>query len=484
MAKITEIFNLNKSQYEIDFVNIDPETDTELFIDPYWLSRQENEFAIVCDTLIKSFFTKLISLIKNNEMRQAIALCSHLKESSDICLGYSKKRGTLGSGMGPDIIRDFCYALKRSTAVENDLLVNIEDAKIFLENIDVDRISDMVANIIRKPLLEYTIQQCNNYNIPMTEAHSNFFWEGKTLTWERVNIKQLIVNGKHLLLVPKNIVADSNKYTSLNFLQHYILNALQEQHLQQKSVLVQKRKDGTEYVTKKSIRALLEGENIVLDKGFCEQFAVENPEVFELFKNEIISKYIKNIEKVKQDKLAEIKQNAEILKAELAVLKPGRKDEKKYQDLIFDIINFLLGDKISNPSKEVKIHDGRKRVDILCLNSSTSGILKEIIEIYRLCLTVIMFECKNYSNDISNPEVDQLAGRFSPLRAQCGFLVFRQINDKELLYKRCQDTYRDHRGLIIPLSDEDIIKMLQAIIDGENKFDSIIRAKIMKIVKN
>ena len=78
------------------------------------------------------------------------------------------------------------------------------------------------------------------------------------------------------------------------------------------------------------------------------------------------------------------------------MLKPGRKDEKKYQDLIFDIINFLLGDKISNPSKEVKIHDGRKRVDILCLNSSTSGILKEIIEIYRLCLTVIMFECKNY----------------------------------------------------------------------------------------
>ena len=156
MARITEIFNLNKTQYEIDFIDIDTQFDTQMFIDPYWISKQDNEFTIRCDSLIKSFFTQLIRLIKENKMQKALKLCENLRESSDVCLGYAKQRGTSGSGMGPAIIRDFCFALKRSVAVEKDILVNIEDVKVFLENIDVDRISDMVAKIIRKPLLEYT----------------------------------------------------------------------------------------------------------------------------------------------------------------------------------------------------------------------------------------------------------------------------------------------------------------------------------------
>ena len=95
-----------------------------------------------------------------------------------------------------------------------------------------------------------------------------------------------------------------------------------------------------------------------------------------------------------------------------------------------------------------------------------------------------MFECKNYTNDVANPEIDQLAGRFSPTRAQSGFLVFRKIENYDLLIKRCQDTYRDQRGLIIPLTDDDIVEMLQSVIEGENKFDSVVRRKIMEVVKN
>ena len=70
--KIIEIYNLNKTQYEVDFINIDTEFDTQMFIDPYWISKQDNEFTIRCDSLIKSFFTQLITLIKENKISQGM----------------------------------------------------------------------------------------------------------------------------------------------------------------------------------------------------------------------------------------------------------------------------------------------------------------------------------------------------------------------------------------------------------------------------
>jgi hypothetical protein len=80
---------------------------------------------------------------------------------------------------------------------------------------------------------------------------------------------------------------------------------------------------------------------------------------------------------------------------------------------------------------------------------------------------MIMVECKNYSKDPANPELDQLAGRFSINRGQLGMLLYRSVEDYGRLCARCRDAAQDGRGFMLALGDEQVTEFLELIADGQ-----------------
>lgn len=476
--RISERFGLGKSQYELDFVDIDTNIDMPLFLDPYYISKQEFPLAEESFRSLKSYFEFLLKLLRQGKKEEARELFGYLGEPNEICLGMSKGVPA-GHGMGLMDANKIFKSLVKSKAFETGLMEDIEDCRIFVPNVDRDKVSDMTANIIRKQLIKYTQEQCELWGIPLTDGvASGHFWESKSKAWENSYTKMLVIDGKKYILVPKRIVSFSKHYTSEEYLQHFVLSYMQSEHLRLNSPLVRERKDKSRYVTKKDIKELdlkLNG----VDKERLAEFTVKYPDVFADFKKKTIEK----ISTISNEEISEIKVSDVIgyLKQKLIGIPVGNKHATEYHHTILGIMELLFYPSLAMPTIEQEIHNGRKRIDIVFDNCAEKGFFKRLLD--DMPCRYIMIECKNYKNDIKNPELDQLAGRFSPNRGKFGISACRKIDDLDLYLMRCADTYKDDRGLIIPLTDDDFLQMLGSFENsGSDKWEEILQKRYHDVV--
>lgn len=474
--KISELFGLKKSQHELDFVDVDIDFDTPLFLDPYFIAKNDFPIAYEAHLSLRSYFECLLRALRENRMTDAEELFSHLGESNEICLGFSRRKPQ-GKGMGPSDASKIFNSLKDSPALQSGIMEDIEDFRIFVDNVDKDKMSDMTANIIKKQLIEYTQSQCAVWGIDlMPSVPSGFYWDRSSNTWENCYTEMLIANGRKILLVPKRLVSFSSEYTPQKYMQHFVLHFLQNEQLHLNGPLVQRRKDKrTFYVTKKSIREYKHLGNAV-DKKWLADFTEKHPDIFENFRKETRSK----ISAVSNEEISEelIQPICSFLIDRLKSIPTGSDNATIYHRTIVGILELLFYPYLCNPVIEHEIHDGRKRIDIVCDNCAESGFFFRLCNTHGIPSRFIMIECKNYSRDIENPEVDQIAGRFSPNRGQMGIIACRSADDLNKLIDRCSDTYTDSRGLILPLVDDDFCKLLKYKAEGnEQAIDDFLQSR-------
>lgn len=365
--KISERFNLNKTQFELDFVDVDTDCDTRLFLDPYFISKCDFPFARNAHDTLRSYFENLLALLRGNHMEVAEEVFSHLGETNDICLGMSRGRPG-GRGMGPEDTRRIFERLLESRALTTGVMEDLEDFRIFVPNVDKDKVSDMTANIIRKHLIEYTQNQCNLLEIPLQEnVPSGMYWESINLQWQNEYTQRLVINSVPILLVPKRIVSFSDKYTQGIYRQHFVLNFLKNEHLRLQSPLVMKRKSGEGYVTKKSV---LEDEP-TMSKEYLVRFTQRHPEIFQDFKQSV-GTLIKSVDGNVNEEINADNVSVALIDA-LSSMPAGSETASTYHQLMIGILEFLVYPNLSSPKKELEIHEGRKRIDIAFNNSAETG---------------------------------------------------------------------------------------------------------------
>jgi len=163
----------------------------------------------------------------------------------------------------------------------------------------------------------------------------------------------------------------------------------------------------------------------------------------------------------------------------VVALSPGIADAGRYVDAIERFFTAALYPTLRCPRKEVPINDGRKRIDLSYTNDATDGCFGWLQRNH--ASGNIFFECKNYSHEVANPELDQLAGRFSPTRGRVGFLVCRSVEDKGRLYGRCRDLAIGKQEFIIPLEDADLIEFVDAWQNGNDSVFAFFKTRFDKV---
>lgn len=480
--KISNLMGLKKSQYELDFYDFDASMDTFKFFDPYYISKSDNAFLKECNEYITSFFNNFLYFLENGYEAQALALFSHLGEMNEICLGMSKGTPT-GKGVGSIDAQKIFKAIKESVAFKNGTINTIADLRLFIYGIDKDKVSDMVANIIKIPLIEYTKTQCQLYNIALTHSETGYFWD-KT-KWDRKLDDLLIINNKVYYLYPCELITSAKYFSANEFFRNYILDYLQQKHLSENSHLVRETRDRNgkivnRRVFKKDIINDIERKGEVINKDWFSRFAKENPEVYKRFNSDIINKITEEpVIIINQEELNSI---IDTLIQELRSIQPGSGNATNYHHLISGILELLFFSYIAHPRIEQIIHEGRKRIDIVFDNIAENGFFFLLGTTYNIPCSQIMVECKNYSKDISNPEIDQMSGRFSAKRGKYGIICCRNIENKAAFAQREKDTFHDDRGLIFHLDDTDIINLLTDRKKGI-KPDDFLTSKYFEIIK-
>jgi hypothetical protein len=145
----------------------------------------------------------------------------------------------------------------------------------------------------------------------------------------------------------------------------------------------------------------------------------------------------------------------------------------------------LFSPSLRDGRVEQEIHDGLKRVDIWFKNWDGPRSFFGWLVMHQFKCANVVAECKNYSVDPENAEVDQLGMRFSPARGQVGFLVAPEFTDRDEVVERCRTVARDGHGYIVPLDYDDLEVLVDAKAQGENsladelinRFNEVIEVK-------
>jgi len=471
--RFSEYFDLPQDG-EYDFVDIYAHQDIPLFLDPFGISAMGTKWSTECENQIATYFQYLIDSIRNGDKKSTSKLLGALHEVDEVGLGYSTGVSK-GRGIGKKQAQEIQDAFETSAAAKSGDIKDIADCALMIPGVNRDKISDITANILKRKLIEFTQRQCKEHNIPLKKVPVSAF-DYKKFEFLSYYSELPVINGRPKILLPITAVRQDPELSKDKYYRKFVLEFLKAEHEHAGDSLASVLKNGKVIVRIADLKA-----KYPLKNDFLYTFSKENPQILEKYKAELRRSASTNSKAVLTPirKILNVKERLEIL----STIIPGNQDASRFHDFAFSNLIHIFSDRLSNPTKERTINDGRKRVDIVFDNNDQKGFFHKLNSLYHIQCPKVFVECKNYTKDMKNPELDQLFGRFSSTRGKFGLIVCRSIENKKDIIARCKDFVNSNQSYIIVLEDSDITELLKyRDKKNENGIDNFMARKFDELI--
>ncbi|WP_152567688.1 restriction endonuclease [Sphingopyxis sp. LC363] len=375
----------------------------------------------------------------------------------------------------------------KSKAIQSGMIQDLNDAFMFIPGIGPDKVSDITANIIRKHLITYTQNQFALYGVDIPNKYpTGLMWDSLNRCWHEEHDYIPFYKGQKVLLVPKWYVKYHYDFTKLGrrYYDGFIASFVRDRELSTMGKLVsfipRKNSPPTPHVYKHDIER-----EIPRNKDSIVDFTQKHPDVYRKFRDAMLKHNpmsINALVNAQGKNFREMEFSNSSIEA-LRNIPTGNRSANDYQSLIVGLSHFLLYPSLTNPVLERPINDGRKRIDIAFDNSADKGVFHRLRTDPFLLAREVMIECKNYADDLENPEIDQLIGRFDNRRGRFGILVCRSITDKQKTEARCTDAFKAQQGVVVVLTDDDICEALAAgPLGRETRINEIVQNQLRSLL--
>lgn len=197
------------------------EIDEKRFVDMYTIIHRNSkdngyEFKERIIEKVRTYFEEVLKAVREEKNERLKYLSKHVHEAKYTCLGYSISGP--GKGFGVDKFMFLISSMKKSEAYHTGLISDVLDVELYVDNVGVDIISDLVTNLIQDVLSEYTENMLNGLTmgdkIRLVRTH---YWDEKLRGWDVKELAMLSytkeLGGKeyNYLLVPEGFTSDEKQ---------------------------------------------------------------------------------------------------------------------------------------------------------------------------------------------------------------------------------------------------------------------------------
>jgi hypothetical protein len=447
--RLTDDFGISITQEDADFAIPFLDEDIPLSLDPFLLWKSPSQQDNTLHTGLVNSFNYLGHLVKHGKKDEAAGLLIALSECEEVGLGFSETR--VGKRIGEKAAHEILAIFDAIPQITTGGFTHFEEIQLMVDGISKDRVSDIACNYLMSFLIDFTIDQCQKYRIPMQDAviPAVYNYRQNRLDKEqKVKLPTSPRTNHAVVLIPKRWLRAIPWLNFEDYVKNYYL----------KEVV----KEGADY---NRVAVLTYNR----DHYDCVRAYTGNRE--------------RDQRDCKNDPLFSQLPVFSVAKkvAKLAKLPSGNKDgnDKEYEKLMEDMLPSMLYPHLDLADSQVRNDSGTQIRDLVFYNSRSLPFLTEIFDNYGS--TQLVFELKNVA-EIDRDHINQLNRYLNEHFGRFGVLVTRNELPKAM-FRNTIDLWAGQRRCIIALTDEDVKTMAKVFHSKQRLPIEVVNKKLVEFLR-